>query len=562
MRWSMACTARWIFGALASVLLAVRVAAPQSVSRAARPGSSPADRPAEDTIGERLFLDTRFAQFFAAHMTDVNEPLAQGDPAVATVPTLTGELGGPFAGESVNCRSCHFVAEFLGEAGGGNRTYADFARRSRLPRPQNGFTHTPRNAMQMVGSVDHRNGPSVLHSDGEFANAADLVKSTIAGRNFGWAPEQYREAIAHIARVIREDDGSSEIAKESTELFSYGQLFLAADPQIPPDLRIPRVDRMDVKKATNQQILALVAKCIALYMEGLRFQQDAAGGYIGSPYDLFLKINLLPNQLHAGETPAKYARRLRTQLEALRAPKWVDDTHGQFRYHAQPFKFGPTEFAGLLTFLRASGGPKPTSAGNCAACHPPPRFTDFAFHNTGISQEEYDGVHGDGSFVKLEIPGLRERAQHYDLYLPQTRIHPSASERLRHEAVASHPEYADLGLWNVYLNPDMPAPQPKLRSILCGRAVGCADEETLRKTLACFRTPTLRDLEDSDPYFHNGSQARLENAVEFYLRASRLAQGGKLRNPPREFQAMSFTQSDVDPLVAFLVSLTENYDDK
>lgn len=30
--------------------------------------------PAEDSIGERLFLDTRFAQFFATHMTGVNQP--------------------------------------------------------------------------------------------------------------------------------------------------------------------------------------------------------------------------------------------------------------------------------------------------------------------------------------------------------------------------------------------------------------------------------------------------------------------------------------------------------
>src|SRR5271170_6741849 len=29
--------------------------------------------PAEDSIGERLFLDTRFAQYFAAHMTGINQ---------------------------------------------------------------------------------------------------------------------------------------------------------------------------------------------------------------------------------------------------------------------------------------------------------------------------------------------------------------------------------------------------------------------------------------------------------------------------------------------------------
>jgi hypothetical protein len=81
--------------------------------------------PAEDSIGERLFLDTRFAQFFATHMTGVNQPLSTGDPVVDLVDTLTGTLPGPFAGQSINCRSCHFVTEFQGVSGAGNRTYAD-----------------------------------------------------------------------------------------------------------------------------------------------------------------------------------------------------------------------------------------------------------------------------------------------------------------------------------------------------------------------------------------------------------------------------------------------------
>ncbi len=70
--------------------------------------------PAEDSIGERLFLDTRFAQYFATHMTGVNQPLAVGDPVVQQVSTLNGVLPGPFAGQSINCRSCHFVTEFQG----------------------------------------------------------------------------------------------------------------------------------------------------------------------------------------------------------------------------------------------------------------------------------------------------------------------------------------------------------------------------------------------------------------------------------------------------------------
>lgn len=73
--------------------------------------------PAEDSIGERSFLDPRFAQYFATHMTDVNQPLAVGDPVVEQVYTTNGTLPGPFAGQSMNCRSCHFVTEFQGVSG-------------------------------------------------------------------------------------------------------------------------------------------------------------------------------------------------------------------------------------------------------------------------------------------------------------------------------------------------------------------------------------------------------------------------------------------------------------
>jgi hypothetical protein len=60
--------------------------------------------PTDDPIGERLFLDTRFSQYFATHMTGINAPLAVGDPVVATVSTPAGVLPGPFAGKAMNCR--------------------------------------------------------------------------------------------------------------------------------------------------------------------------------------------------------------------------------------------------------------------------------------------------------------------------------------------------------------------------------------------------------------------------------------------------------------------------
>ena len=57
--------------------------------------------PADQNVGERIFVDTRFAEYFAENMTGVNDPLAVGDPVVAQVSTPIGMLPGPFAGESI-----------------------------------------------------------------------------------------------------------------------------------------------------------------------------------------------------------------------------------------------------------------------------------------------------------------------------------------------------------------------------------------------------------------------------------------------------------------------------
>ena len=517
--------------------------------------------PPEQTIGERLFLETRFAEYFAEHMTDINAPLAVGDPVVNQVQNINGgPMPGPFAGQSINCRTCHFVDEFQGVPNAGNRTYADFTTRSPIPLPMNGFTLTPRNAMQMVGSLQKHAGPAFLHFDGEFATPEDLVRGTLTGRNFGWAPVQYQTALAHIAQVIREDNGQGALAANYGHL-SYATTFLGTVKHTPVQFRLPPQYRLDVSTASDEQILDAVASLISQYMRSLLFQQDQQGRYIGSPYDVFLKINNLPRQPDSGESDAQYMQRLALAINSLGSPKFVDGKLGKFQFHAQPFNFGATELAGLKVFLAAANGAVDGSqhAGNCASCHVPPNFTDFRFHNTGVSQEEYDGANGLGAFLALGIPSLATRAGNYDAYLPATANHPNASERFRRAADAANPQIADLGLWNVYLNPDIPNPQTNITSIVCADAQNCAVDQGLAATVAQFKTPTLRDLEDSAPYFHNGSKPRFTDVVNFYVASSQLARGGLLRNAPAEFQAMSISSADVSALSAFLVSLTEDY---
>ncbi len=136
-------------------------------------------------------------------------------------------------------------------------------------------------------------------------------------------------------------------------------------------------------------------------------------------------------------------------------------------------------------------------------------FTDQNLHNTGLGWEHSMGLRsrGDtivvaGQTIKLNLDAL------------------SGTEPRR---------YNDLGLYEVTQDP--------------------ADRWR-------FRTPTLRDVELTGPYMHDGSISSLEEVVEYYSR------GGV----PHELQAEAIRPFEVDSaeqaaLVAFLKTLTGRYVD-
>lgn len=131
-------------------------------------------QPPEVFIGERLFLETRFAQFFYTNCSgEINKPLPKGDPILATIIIPGRNYPSPFVGKSMSCRVCHLVDEMEEEAG--MRTYADFAKRSPIPRREDGKTTTVRNSQSLVNALIPRPGPIFLHYDGEFLSAQALI---------------------------------------------------------------------------------------------------------------------------------------------------------------------------------------------------------------------------------------------------------------------------------------------------------------------------------------------------------------------------------------------------
>ena len=92
----------------------------------------------------------------------------------------------------------------------------------------------------------------------------------------------------------------------------------------------------------------------------------------------------------------------------------------------------------------------------------------------------------------------------------------------------------------------MDAPKPDV-----GRfTVSKVDKDT-----GAFKTPTLLDISKSAPYFHNGSVATLEEAVDLTLN------GGKKNKflDTTNLKPAKLTKAEKDDLLAFLRALDVEY---
>ena len=328
-------------------------------------------------------------------------------------------------------------------------------------------------------------------------------------------------------------------------------------------LRIDDGRRIKVSGSTCDEILAGVAYLLEHYMRSLRFFKNKSSL---APYDLFLAINDLPAFPDKNESDEDYSIRLVALIEALGESgslQFVKNnpatTDGRFRLHDQPYVFGDLELQGLKIFFNEQPTPE-NGAGNCGSCHPAPHFTDFNLHNIGVTQIEYEAIHGHGSFQKLPIPTQEARDQKATVYLPATPAHPDRLGIFRKPASQSNAMATDLGAWNIFLNDDYPNPQEHLYNLFCSDEAGCeTSDQALQKAVATFKTPTLRNLGHSAPYMHNGQISDLHATVGFYIASSRSSRNGQMRNADSELRDVLITPKDIQPLVSFLISLYEDY---
>lgn len=149
--------------------------------------------------------------------------------------------------------------------------------------------------------------------------------------------------------------------------------------------------------------------------------------------------------------------------------------------------------------------------GNCAACHTlkkahkddNPLFTDFTYDNIGVPSNPNN-----------------------PFYTIDKRYNPQGAT------------YIDYGLGK----------SPRMKDA---------------KYLGMFKVPTLRNIELTSPYMHNGVFKTLKEVVEFYNSRDLESKWGKPEVPfnvnHKELGDLQLTEIDIDALVAFMLTLTDGY---
>jgi cytochrome c peroxidase len=139
-----------------------------------------------------------------------------------------------------------------------------------------------------------------------------------------------------------------------------------------------------------------------------------------------------------------------------------------------------------------------TGKARCILCHHGPNFTDSQFHNLGVP----------------DVPLL---------------AHPLVQAALRFDAKRMHiQEYA------------------QVREDL-GRYLVTKQEQDK----GAFKTPTLRNVAQRDPYMHNGAFQSLEEIIDFYNRG-----GGTVLGKSPLIQPLELSTQEKGDLLVFLQALT------
>jgi cytochrome c peroxidase len=161
-----------------------------------------------------------------------------------------------------------------------------------------------------------------------------------------------------------------------------------------------------------------------------------------------------------------------------------------------------------MTEIQKAGWQLFKGKARCIDCHSlsdaAPVFTDHKFHNTGVAAKD------------LTFEVLSRRAEEAE----------ARKKTLDVMLLAHDPQFSDLGRYLVTRN---------------------------TSDLGAFKTPTLRDIELTGPYMHNGSIRTLLDVMRFYNK-------GGVSNPllDKKMTPLNLSEEEMNALVEFLRALTSD----
>jgi cytochrome c peroxidase len=467
---------------------------------------------AVEALGEKIFNDIRFSKYFyQASAGDPNFP-------VNNIPEPQN---------LISCSSCHMIDQKFEEFG--MRGYSDLNATTPLAIVVSGQTHSLRNTPALIGIGSRFSRHDISHYDGELVHSETYLGNFLGPHN-GWNKNEKEISRNNIIKVLKEDRGDLFNAE-----FSYRTISLGIDPSLPDEIRLPEDWRVDIDTLSSAEIIDYMVRAGTEYLMGIDFQTDQEGNYIGSPYDQFLKANSIERGPIEGEDNFDYTVKLRNALINIKSPIFIEKKF--FKTQKKVIGFEAKELKGLKTFFNI-GSTAESGRGMCIKCHTAPLFTDQSFHNVAVTQKAFDVKNGTGAFVSLNVPNLKEREQQNIYFL----------------------EGRDLGVWNFFARDGKETLTKFIRSEFCRPDEDCSDDYLLPFMVARFKTPSLRNLGMSNPYFHDGSSQTIKETLVHYKDFSQKVRQKKVKNPAPQMRMMKITDEDIENLKAFLESLNENYE--
>jgi cytochrome c peroxidase len=218
--------------------------------------------------------------------------------------------------------------------------------------------------------------------------------------------------------------------------------------------------------------------------------------------------------------------------------------------------FGKKELAGLNLFV---------NEGQCIQCHAGPELTKASVRE----------AQGEKNLIRAM--GMAQGTALYDSGFYNTSVTPTTDDLGRGSAgafglplaFARQALFERLGITDggvpIPGNEYIPARDEDFGLAVCDdtNANGrCESDETIRPEFqrvavdGAFKTPGLRNVELTGPYFHNGGMATLRQVVQFYNRGGNFC-SFNLRDMDPAIKPLGLTKAQEEQLVDFLVSLTD-----